>query len=408
MIKDPELLKQLLKEGNLLPMEEMLEISKKKGSLVIGIPKETSFQERRVALVPEAVSLLVAHGHQVRIEQGSGVSSHFTDREYSEAGAEICHSPNQIFECDIILKIAPPSEVEVDMMKGQQTLISALQLSVQPKIILQKLIQKKITAIAWDYIRDEEGVFPVVRTMGEIAGTTSILIAGELLSAFNDGKGIMLGGIAGVQPTEVVVVGAGTVGSFATRAALGLGASVKVFDSNLSRLRRLQNDVGMRIFTSVLQPKVLAKSIMRADVVIGAIRAPLGRTPCVVSEDMIQNMKEGSVVVDVSIDQGGCFETSRVTNHNNPTFVKHGVTHYCVPNIASRVPRTASFALSNIFSPILLAMGDSGGCNDLILNDLGFRGGVYIYRGLLTSEVLGKVFDLKYKDLDLLMMGLKG
>jgi alanine dehydrogenase len=408
MVKDPELLKQLLKEGNLLPMEEMLEIQKKNGKLVIGIPKETSFQERRVALVPEAVSLLTAHGHEVRIETGAGVSSNFSDREYSEAGAEIVPDPKPVFECDLILKVAPPTEEEVDSMPGNQTLISALQLSVQPKIILQKLIQKKITAIAWDYIRDEDGVFPVVRTMGEIAGTTSILIAGELLSSFNHGKGIMLGGIAGVQPTEVVVLGAGTVGEFATRAAMGLGASVKVFDNSLSRLRRLQNDLGSRIYTSILQPKVLAKAVMRADVVIGAIRSPLGRTPCVVSEAMVQNMKEGAVVVDVSIDQGGCFETSSVTNHNKPTFVKYGVTHYCVPNIASRVPRTASFALSNIFSPILLSMADSGGCQDLIRNDFGFRGGVYIYRGILTSEVLGKVFDLKYKDLDLLMMGLKG
>lgn len=408
MVKDPELLKQLLKEGNILPMEEMLEIAKKKGRLVIGIPKELSFQERRVALVPEAVSFLVANGHDVRVERGAGESSKFSDREYSEAGAELCSSNREIFECDIILKVTPASEEEVDLMKGNQTLISALQLSIQPKSILQKLIEKKVTAIAWDYIRDEQGVFPVVRTMGEIAGTTSILIAGELLSSFNEGKGIMLGGIAGVQPTEVVVLGAGTVGEFATRAALGLGASVKVFDNSLSRLRRLQNDLGSRIFTSVLQPKVLAKSIMRADVVIGAIRSPLGRTPCVVSEEMVENMKEGSVIVDVSIDQGGCFETSRVTNHNNPTFVKHGVVHYCVPNIASRVPRTASFALSNIFSPILMDMGESGGCLDLIRNDHGFRSGVYIYRGILVSEVLGRVFDLKYKDIDLLMMGLKG
>lgn len=408
MIKDPELLKQLLKEGNILPMEEMLEISKKKGKLIIGIPKEISFQERRVALVPEAVSLLVANGHNVRVEKDAGISSHFSDNEYSEAGAEICPGPQEIFDCDIILKVAPPSEEEVDMMRGSQTLISALQLGIQPKIILQKLIQKKITAVAWDYIRDEDGVFPIVRTMGEIAGTMSILVAGELLSSYGEGKGIMLGGIAGVQPTEVVILGAGTVGEFSTRAAMGLGASVKVFDNSLSRLRRLQNDLGSRIYTSVLQPKVLAKAIMRADVVIGAIRSPLGRTPCVVSEEMVENMKSGAVIVDVSIDQGGCFETSRITNHNKPTFEKHGVVHYCVPNIASRVPRTASFALSNIFSPILMTMGESGGCQDLIKNDSGFRSGVYIYRGILVSEVLGRVFELKYKDIELLMMGLKG
>lgn len=406
MITDPEILKNLMKEGSLLPKEEMLEIGRKKGSLYIGIPRETSFQEKRVALVPEAVSLLVANGHRVKIETKSGEMSNFSDNEYSEAGAEICYDRAEIFKCDIIFKVAPPSEEEVELMSGGQTLISALQISIQPKMILQKLMQKKITAIAWDYIQDEDGVYPVVRTMGEIAGTTSVIIAAELLSAFESGKGIMFGGVAGVQPTEVVVIGAGTVGEFAVRAALGLGASVKVFDSSLSRLRRLQNNIGTRIFTSVLQPKVLAKSIKRADVVIGAIRAPLGRTPCIVTEDMVSNMKSGAVIVDVSIDQGGCFETSHVTNHNNPTFVKHEVIHYCVPNIASRVSRTASFALSNIFSPILLDMGDQGGCKELIKNDIGFRSGVYMYKGTLTSEVLGKVFNLKFKNIELLILGM--
>lgn len=405
MMTNPEILKQLLKEGKMLPMEEMLEVSRSKGSLTIGIPKETSFQERRVALVPEAVSFLVANGHNVLVEKGAGENSNFSDHDYSEAGAQICYSPKEVFECTIILKVAPPSEEEVDLMKHNSTLISALQLSIQPKAILQKLMDKKITAIAWDYIRDEAGVFPIVRTMGEIAGTTSILIAGELLSSYHDGKGIMLGGIAGVQPTEVVILGAGTVGEFATRSALGLGASVKVFDSSLSRLRRLQNDLGFRIYTSVLQPKVLAKAIRRADVVIGAIRSPLGRTPCVVSEEMVENMKPGSVIVDVSIDQGGCFETSRVTNHKKPTYKVHDITHYCVPNIASRVPRTASFALSNTFAPILNSMGEHGGCQDLIRQEPGFRAGVYIYKGTLVSEVLGKVFELKYKDIEFLMLG---
>ncbi|MCH2230185.1 MAG: alanine dehydrogenase [Crocinitomicaceae bacterium] len=407
MITDPEILKHLMQQGSLLPKEEMLEVARKKGSLFIGIPKETSFQERRVALVPETVSVLVANGHRVKIETKSGQGSNFSDSDYSEAGAEICYDKKEIFSCDLIFKVAPPSEDEVEMMPGNQTLISALQISIQPKVILQKLMEKKITAIAWDYIRDDSGVFPVVRTMGEIAGTTSMLVAGELLSSFNKGKGIMLGGIAGVQPTEVVVIGAGTVGEYATKAALGLGASVKVFDNSLSKLRRLQTDLGTRVFTSVIQPKVLAKSLMRADVVIGALRAPLGRTPCVVTEEMIQNMKSGSVVVDVSIDQGGCFETSKVTTHDAPTFEEHEVIHYCVPNIASRVSRTASFALSNIFSPILVDMGDKGGCKDLIARDIGFRSGVYIYKGVLTSEVLGKVFDLRYKDIELLLIGMK-
>ena len=407
MITDPEILKHLMQQGSLLPKEEMLEVARKKGNLYIGIPKEISFQERRVALVPETVSLLVSNGHRVKVESKSGEGSNFTDNDYSEAGAEICYDRKEIFSCDLIFKVAPPDEEEVAMMPGNQTLISALQISIQPKIILQKLMEKKITAVAWDYIRDDSGVFPVVRTMGEIAGTTAMLVAGELLSSFHNGKGLMLGGVAGVQPTEVVVIGAGTVGEYASRSALGLGASVKVFDNSLSKLRRLQNDLGVRVYTSVIQPKVLAKSLMRADVVIGALRAPLGRTPCVVTEEMIQNMKPGSVLIDVSIDQGGCFETSRVTTHNNPTFKKHDVIHYCVPNIASRVSRTASFALSNIFSPILMNMGQMGGCKELIARDLGFRSGVYIYKGHLTSEVLGKVFDLNYKDIELLLMGMK-
>ncbi len=406
MITNPELLKALIKESGFLPQVEMLELSRKKGQLFIGIPKETTFQERRVALVPGAVTLLVSNGHRVRVETKSGVDSNFSDNEYSEAGAEICYDTADIYKCDIIFKVAPPTEEEVDLMTGNQTLVSALQLAVQPKEILQKLMQKKITAIAWDYIKDEDGFFPVVRTMGEIAGTTSITIAAELLSSFENGKGVMLGGIAGVQPAEVVILGAGIVGEFATRAAIGLGASVKVFDSSLSRLRRLQNNLGRRVYTSVFQPKLIGKAVKRADVVIGAIRAPLGRTPLIVTEDMISDMKEGSVIIDVSIDQGGCFETSRITNHNNPTFLKHGVVHYCVPNIASRVSRTASFALSNIFSPILLEMGERGGCRELIKDDPGFRSGVYIYKGTLTSEVLGKVFNLKYKTIELLILGI--
>jgi len=406
MNTDPELLKKLIQKGSFLPKEEMLEVEQKKGSLFIGIPKETSFQERRVALVPETVSLLVAHGHEVKVESKAGEGANFSDNDYSEAGAQICKSRKEIYECNIVFKVTPPSDDEVDLMPGNQTFISALQISIQPKQVLTKLIKKKITAIAWDYIQDEEGVFSVVRTVGEIAGNTSILIAGELISSFSSGKGMMLGGIAGVQPTEVVIIGAGTVGEFATRAALGLGASVKVFDNRLSKLRRLQNDIGQRVYTSIIQPKVLAKAIRRADIVIGALRSSVGKTPCVVTELMIQEMKSGSVIVDVSIDQGGCFETSRITNHDDPTFVKHGVTHYCVPNIASRVSRTASFAISNIFSPLLLEMGERGGVVDLIRSHSGFRNGVYIYKGILTNEVLGKVFNLNYKDINLILPGI--
>jgi alanine dehydrogenase len=391
------------KSAGLMPQEEMLEVAKKRSSLYIGIPKETSFQENRVALVPDAVGLLVANGHDVVVETNAGKAANFHDKDYSDAGAKIAYSTEEVYKADMILKVEPPSLEEIELMQQKQTLVSALQLTIQPENFVKKLMDKKVTAIAYDYIKDEEGIFPIVRSMSEIAGNTSILIAAEYLSNVNNGLGAMLGGISGVSPSEVVILGAGTVGEYAARAALGLGASVKVFDNSIYRMRRMQNNLGMRIFTSVLQPKVLMKALKTADVVIGAIRAPEGRTPCVVNQEMVSEMKFGSVIVDVSIDQGGCFETSKVTNHTNPVFRKYGVIHYCVPNIASRVSRTASYALSNVFSPILLNIGEEGGINNVLRRDKGVRHGVYIYNGILTNKYLGETLNLPYKDIDLMM-----
>ena len=389
-----------------MPQEEMLEIARKKGKLFIGIPKEISFQENRVALVPDAVALLVNSGHQIIVETNAGKMANFQDHDYSEAGAQIVYSAEEVYKADIILKVAPPSPQEIELMQQKQTLISALQLTVQPEDFLKQLSSKRITAIAFDWIKDIDGIYTVIRSMGEIAGGTSILIAAEYLSNVNNGQGAILGGISGISPTEVVILGAGTVGEFATRAALGLGASVKVFDNNIYRLRRLQSDIGTRVFTSVIQPRVLAKHLKTADVVIGAIRAQQGRTPCVVTEEMVSEMKVGSVIIDVSIDQGGCFETSEVTNHTKPIFRKHGVIHYCVPNIASRVSRTASYALSTIFAPILLNIGEEGGVENMLRRNQGVRNGVYLYNGTLTNQVLGEMFKLPYKDINLLMAAL--
>jgi alanine dehydrogenase len=392
----------LAKEAMLMPQEEMLEVGRKKKSLYIGIPKETSYQETRVALTPQAVEMLVNNGHRVVIQRGAGDKANFTDHEYSEAGAGV-GSIQEVFEADIILKIAPPTEKEIELIQHGQTLMTALQLNLQLKETLVKLMKKRVTAIAWDFIQDDDGIFPIVRTMGEIAGNTSILIAAELLSNFRNGVGIMFGGIAGVKPSEVVILGAGTVGEFAARAALGLGASVRVFDSSISKLRRLQDDVGQRVYTSVVDPNLLAECMRTADVVIGAIRSKSGRTPVIVTEAMVRDMKKGAVIIDVSIDRGGCFETSRMTDHENPTFICEDIVHYCVPNIASRVPRTASRALSNIFAPIVLEMSDMGGCQNLVKYDQGFRNGVYLYQGVLTSHLLGEAFDLPHKDIELLL-----
>jgi len=382
---------------------EMLELATKKQSLFIGIPKENAFQEHRVPLVPGAVALLVSNGHKVFVETNAGISSSFSDREYSDSGAKICYDVKEIYQADIILKVEPPTLKELDYFKHNQCLISALQLKTQTAAYFIKLMDKKVTAVAFDYIQDETGSFPIVRSMSEIAGTSSILIAAELLSTSAGGRGMLMGGIAGVSPTQVVIVGAGTVAEYAARSALALGASVKVFDNSIARLRRIQNDLNLRVATSILQPKVLEKALKRADVVIGALRAESGRTPCVISDEMVQKMKSKSVIIDVSIDQGGCFETSEITSHETPTFIKHDVIHYCVPNIASRSSKTASYSLSNILAPLLLKVGDGGGVQGMLLRSPNIRGGVYVYNGIITNKGIGTWFQLQYKEIRLLL-----
>jgi alanine dehydrogenase len=398
----PEFL-SLASAGKLMPQEEMLEVRKQKKSVSIGVPVEISFQENRIALVPEAVGLLVQNGHQVMIESGAGKAAHFPDNEFSEQGALIVSTAEEVFKADVILKVAPPVDSEINMMKNRQTLISALHLTVQKQDFFKKLIAKKITAVSYELIKDKTKSFPVVRAMSEIAGNTSILIAAEYLSDPVYGKGSMLGGFSGITPTEVVILGAGTVGEFAARAAMGLGALVKVFDNSLYKLRRLQNNLNTRIFTSIVQPKVLLKSLKTANVVIAALHTTEGRSPIVVTEEMVSEMKEGSVIIDVSIDQGGCVETSRVTNHSDPVFQVHGVTHYCVPNIASKVSHTASYALSNFFAPILLDLGEEVGIENKLKNDYGVRQGVYLYNGILTNKFIGEYYGMPYQDIELLM-----
>ena len=395
---------EVAKQAMMQPKEALLEQKTRKNGLYIGIPKETSFQENRIALTPLSVSLLVTNGHQVVIETGAGIAANFSDHHFSEQGAKIVYDTKEVYQADIIIKIAPPTLEEIDMMKHNQIIISALQMSTMKKEYILALMAKKITALAFEYLRDDGNVLTVVRAMSEIVGATSILIAAEYLSNVFGGKGLMLGGVTGVPPTEIVILGAGTVAEYAARTAIGLGAEVKVFDSSLYRLRRLQNNLGSRVFTSVMQPIVLEKALTTCDVAIGAIRATNGRSPCVVSEETVGKMKPNSVIIDVSIDQGGCFETSEVTNHKNPIFRKHDVIHYCVPNIASRVSRTATYALTNVFTPILLDIGEMGGIMNLIWEKPGIRNAVYIYQGAMTNNDLAVRFDLLYKDLNLLVL----
>jgi len=393
----------LARTGALMPQESLRRTKEEQHHLDIGIPKEVSFQENRIALVPEAVALLVNNGHEITIETGAGNASNFQDSDFSEAGAKIAYSHEEVFKCDIILKVAPPTKEELEFIKPNQTIFSILQMSMQNEEFINKLRAKKINAIAFEYIQDKSGIFPVVQAMSEIVGRTSILIAAEYLSNVNNGKGELLGGVTGIPPTEVVILGAGTVGEYAARTALGLGAEVKVFDNSIYKLKRLQNNIGTRIYTSTIVPKTLLKALKTCDVAVGAILAREGRTPCIVTEEMVSEMRTGSIIVDVSIDQGGCFESSVVTNHTNPIFKKFGVIHYCVPNIASRVSRTASYAMSNIFTNILLTIGEDGGIENMLYKDRGVRNGVYLYKGNVTNKYVSEVCKIPFKDLDLLM-----
>ncbi len=386
----------------LLPQEETLEIFKKKGELFIGIPKETAFQEKRVCLTPDAVYALTSNGHRVLMESGAGEGASFTDRDYSEAGAEITKDTAKVFSCPMILKVEPPTLDQIKLINPQTILISALQLKTQSKKYFETLAAKRITALAFEFIRDSDGNYPAVKSLSEIAGTASILIASELMSNPISGNGLMFGNISGVPPVEVVILGAGTVGEFAARGAIGLGAGVKVFDNSITKLRKLQSHLGRPIFTSTIQPKNLKKALRRCDVVIGAVRG-VNRAPIVVTESLVQTMKKGAIIIDVSIDMGGCFESSEVTTHKHPTFVKHDVVHYCVPNIPAKYPKTSSVSISNIFTPYLLKIGEDGGIENSLRFDKGLKNGLYFYHGILTNRSVAEWFNLDYNDINLLI-----
>lgn len=388
---------------HLIPQEEMLEVKRPKSQLIIGVPREIPSQENRVSLVPDGVALLCSEGHQVWLEEGAGVNAHFTDHEYSEAGAHIIQQRQEVFRSDILLKVSPITFEEMEWLRPRQTLISAVQAGMQCEDYFRILLSKKVTALAYENIRDKTNQLAVIRAMSEIAGSTSIFIAAEYLADPEYGTGKMFGGFTGITPTEVVIIGAGTVGEFAARSAIGLGAQVKIFDNSVYRLRRLQSNLGMRIYSSILHPKVLLDALRSTDVLIGAVHAREGRTPCLISEEMISLMKEGSVVIDVSIDQGGCFETSRPTTHKSPVYKEHGVIHYAVPNIPSKVPKTASQALNNIIVPIIMEIGVEGGVENLIKRDYGVRQGVYSYNGILTNRFISNTYNIPFQDIGLLL-----
>ncbi len=384
-------------------LEETLDIKPKGAQLQIGIPKEIAFQENRIALTPDAVSVLVSNGHQVTIEHNAGEASHFGDRDYSEAGAKIVYNREDVYKAPILVKSAPVIEEELPLLQYNQMIISPIHLSVLKAELLQKMMDKKITAISFENLKDDSGTYPIVRSMSEIAGSAVMLIAAQYLGSANHGKGVLLGGISGIAPTKVIILGAGIVGEYAARAALALGASVKVFDNSVYRLKRLQNNIGHRLWTSVIEPRLLAKQLKTCEVAVGALGSETGRTPIVATEEMVSSMRTGSVIIDVSIDRGGCFETSEITTHENPVYKKYGVIHYCVPNIPSGFARTASQAISNVLMPLLLKAGDDGGFERMVWHQIHLRSGIYMFKGALTNFYLSERFNLKYTDLNLLI-----
>ncbi|WP_163325879.1 alanine dehydrogenase [Draconibacterium mangrovi] len=386
----------------LLPKEEMLEVKKKGQKIKIGVPSDLSKVEYRVPLSPQAVDLLVSYGHEILIERNAGKAASYSNEDYQKAGATIVDTKEETFQCDIILRIAPFDCDEIDALRGNQFIISNMQIQAHCNESIQKLMQKKVTTIAFEYLENEEGFLPFVHQMSQIAGVTSITIASEYLSNSRNGKGVLFGEVTGVTPAELVIIGTSTAAEYAARAALGLGIFVKVFDTSVYELSKLEEKLGRRIFTSVFYPKVLRKALISADAVIGATAF---NTPpkFKVSESLVKQMKEGSVIIDLNVSQGGCFETSKCTDFNNPTYTKHGVVHYCVPNTPAMVARTASISLSNILIPILLAIGDNGGVENYIKVSKGFRKGVYIYHGILTNHDVGRMFNIPAKDIDLLL-----
>mgnify|MGYP001766730400 FL=1 len=386
-----------------MPREEQIERAVGRKQMSIGMPHDYRDGEKRIALTPEAVKILTDAGHEVFLERGAGTEAGFADVDYSNNGAVVSDMPDTVFGCDVVIKIAPFTQQEASRLRGGQTVISFMNAATLGEDTLSVMMRKRVTALASEIIKDSDGMLPVMESMSEISGITSVLLASEYLSTTSGGKGVMLGGVTGVTPSEVIIIGANTAGEYAARAALGLGAIVKVFDTSVHRLRNFQNLLGQRLYTSTFHPQVLQKALKSADVLIGALSTDILMPWFYVTEDMVQGMKRGSVIIDLSVDTGGCVETAEPRALKDPIYEKHGVIHFSAWNLPSRVPKTASIALSNVFRPLMQDIADAGGVTPMLKFNNGLRSGVYIYNGILTNEVLGQKFGILSKDINLLL-----
>ncbi len=391
-------------ERGLLPLERQQAVAERTRGLRIGVPSEAANEERRVALAPYACGILAAAGHDVLIEAGAGRQAHLPDHEYADAGAEVVPSAAEVYaQADLVVKVAPPRADELALMRERQTLISALHLGAMSAEVLERLMELRVTGIAFEFIADADGTLPIVRMMHEISGSVAVQIAARLLESSAGGRGVMLGGISGVPPASVVILGAGVVGEWAARTALGFGAHVTVLDADLRALRALERNLDRRVTTAMANAPYVRQAVKSADVVIGAMMTAGQRSPMVVTEEAVRGMRAGSVIVDVVIDQGGCIETSRPTSPDEPTYRLHDVVHYCVPNLPTVVARTATYALSNVLVPFLLEIGEAGNINDALWTNTSLRSGTYVYRRHLTKKSLAAMFGMAHRDIELLI-----
>lgn len=383
-----------MQDFSYVPEECLYRYEKVNNRLSFGIPKEEQRNETRLALTPEAVGILVSRGYKVLVESEAGNGMNYTDMRFADNGATIVNTKEEAFNADIILKIAPPTPEEACLMRNRSSVFSMLQLSLLKSDAVKEMAKKHITAVAYDLLLDSNKNYPIASALHEISGMTAISVASQYMSNENGGKGLLLGGIAGISSTEVLIIGADIAGESAARTAMALGAQVKVFDHDISKLRKIQHQLGQSLFTSVLHPQVLNKAFKSADAVISTLRYIEGGERFFVTEDTVMTMKKGAVIVDLSTDLGGCFETTRCMSISEPAYIKDGVIHYCVPNITSRVSRTSSMAISNVLAPMMLRIASYGGMRHAIDNEYGIMNGVYTNNGHITNHLIARHLGL--------------